>query len=140
MALLRLILALFGTAVLLSGCSDPAGNSQFVFVQAHVLTPTVAVGDSAAVRIVAFNPTSSDITTNRSLVCHFHIVVYNAIGEQVQIYPGECFGPTSRLTVPARDSVEETVHWPAWRAAGDYTVIGVVLGLRGSRPHPLTIR
>jgi hypothetical protein len=146
----RLVLALIVTAGLLVGCSDPGGVNQLVRIEAHVLTPTVEAGDSVAVRVVAINPTLRDITVTSSNTTLFYLFVFDAIGEEIGRTGHGGAHVFTDLTIPARDSVAQTLPWRAVRwsngswaplPAGVYMVRGAVAGVPHlSAPSSLTVR
>jgi hypothetical protein len=146
----RLVRALIGTVGLLVGCSDPGGVNELVRIEAHVLTPIVEAGDSVAVRVVAINPTSRDITVTSPNSAHFYAFMFDTNGNQVGRAGHGPLPSFTDLIIPARDSVVDTLHWSAstWSndtwvplPAGVYLVRGAVAGVPHlSAPSSLTVR
>ena len=149
----RFIAALLGTTWFLLGCRSPSGPETLLRIEARVLTPTVDAGDSAAVRVVAINPTSRGITVTSATSCHFYLRVYNALGEEVGRNRDGCLQSFTDLTVPAKDSVARTLYWKTLVAGngslvpappGDYAVRGILdIAVRASRwsaPRSMTVR
>jgi hypothetical protein len=96
-------------SLLLLACGDPLPPSMKLLVVARVLTPTVAVDDTAKVRIVAINRMSYPVTVTSPSSCAFDLFVYDAANREVDRSRMMCTQAFSDLTIPAHDSVFQVI-------------------------------